>query len=512
MAMEEVASPQNAETQAKVDMKGVRGQVKESSDAVLQSGRTQQDIRAKVRKCLDESLESGELERVMGKLLGPQVPDPAKRASADRIEMRSKVRACLDEALESGELERVLGAVSDVRDAARVKANSAPTVEKKAAGLSSISEGVPAAVHAKVVREEPDDVDRVKGKAATLLDRAVTSGQLDRVLASLLCAQEDDGTPVADADKGTLDDADDSAWEVAGYTFGLLFTDTVEGKADGILAVEVPEPEMVCEQMPEPEATVSTQQPRGTSQKGRSRARASVRTSLQGQMDASIAVNSSLRSRAPLDIDASELSATPVKAPQPRASGSQAEPRPALQASPILQSEVKTAPPWADRATGRKPSLALPFSLVSPPSKAPAHLAPVFEAICKSDRKIGAMTSLIAKVQRQMFDRDNLAAQLEDDIFEARNQAEHLAIELEHTEKLLQDAEEHYWRLQERGNQLEQNVGEETMQKLKLRHTNYDPSPFSNRSELSTACTLRDVASPTPPLADRPASARNPRW
>lgn len=139
------------------------------------------------------------------------------------------------------------------------------------------------------------------------------------------------------------------------------------------------------------------------------------------------------------------------------------------------------------------PAVAAQFSM-GPQGEA----AKVFlQAISNSDRRAGALKFLIKEAQQRCVEQDESITRLEAEVASSRREAEHLALELGEQCGRLEEQEATAWKLQDTQRRLFDDLNVEA---LKQRHAmlDWDPKLVSARSEATTVCTMRDLASPTP--------------
>jgi len=114
---------------------------------------------------------------------------------------------------------------------------------------------------------------------------------------------------------------------------------------------------------------------------------------------------------------------------------------------------------------------------------------PQVPEVSSADQRIAELTNNIADLQQQMAAQDERCNALEGQIDDAWVLAERLRKDGQQHEEMLKDAEAQRWKLQESHRQLVLGL-------------DWDNSQQSDHSELSTACTVRDL-----PGASRPVSA-----
>merc|ERR1712232_1240409 len=103
-------------------------------------------------------------------------------------------------------------------------------------------------------------------------------------------------------------------------------------------------------------------------------------------------------------------------------------------------------------------------------------------------------------------EQEDCSARLEAEIAAVQRDAEHLSVESEHVRIALQRQEDLHWKLQDRRRRLLEDYDDEAL-KQRHRMLDMDYNIPSARSELSTVCTVRDLASsPCSVLAFPPKS------
>eukprot|EP00927_Polykrikos_kofoidii_P046484 TRINITY_DN40713_c0_g1_i1.p1 TRINITY_DN40713_c0_g1~~TRINITY_DN40713_c0_g1_i1.p1 ORF type:complete len:791 (+),score=125.90 TRINITY_DN40713_c0_g1_i1:189-2561(+) len=116
----------------------------------------------------------------------------------------------------------------------------------------------------------------------------------------------------------------------------------------------------------------------------------------------------------------------------------------------------------------------------------------IVQALCKSERRIGALTAAISAANRRICDSDARAVQLEAEVASVQAEAKRLREELEQRQQQIDEALVRGLMLQDGRQRLMTTFGVES---LKLKHANLGSEPplvHSTRSEISTACTVNE--------------------
>jgi len=118
----------------------------------------------------------------------------------------------------------------------------------------------------------------------------------------------------------------------------------------------------------------------------------------------------------------------------------------------------------------------------------------LLQAISKCDRRAGALKVLIKETEKRVAEQDECSARLEAEIAAVHRDVGHLSIESEHMRITLQRQEDMHWKLQDNRRRLLEDYDDEAL-KQRHRMLDMDQNMLSARSELSTVCTVRDLAS-----------------
>jgi hypothetical protein len=120
--------------------------------------------------------------------------------------------------------------------------------------------------------------------------------------------------------------------------------------------------------------------------------------------------------------------------------------------------------------------------------------ARVLQSISSCTRRAGALNALIKDAEQRLLEQDECCMRLEVEIAAARREAMHLDVELDHSKHFLDHQEETNVKLFDSQRRLLDGLDDEAL-KQRHRRLESDPNVYSARSDLSTACTVRDLAS-----------------
>lgn len=131
----------------------------------------------------------------------------------------------------------------------------------------------------------------------------------------------------------------------------------------------------------------------------------------------------------------------------------------------------------------------------------------LLQSISLCNRRAGALTLLIKEAEKRLAEQDECCMRLESEIVAARRDAEHLGLDLEQNMAVLEKQETANRRLHESQRRLMDDLEDEALMQ-KHRTLELDANLYSARSDLSTACTVRDLASPVMFASSRGAACK----
>lgn len=189
-------------------------------------------------------------------------------------------------------------------------------------------------------------------------------------------------------------------------------------------------------------------------------------------------------------------------------------------APPATTSTSTTRPPAPSPAAPSPPPRAPAATPPPPPASSsraadsPVHAVMLLEAIKQRDRRIGSLTLRVRQLQRLLTERDEHSTRLQEDVHQVRVNSEQLGAALMNQAQGLQDEDGRCSKLlqgrQKLLNDLDEEASQQRQHMLDLGQESFSarsesppaytvPNMVAGRSEVSTACTMRDIATPTPP-------------
>eukprot|EP00933_Yihiella_yeosuensis_P024705 TRINITY_DN19149_c0_g2_i1.p1 TRINITY_DN19149_c0_g2~~TRINITY_DN19149_c0_g2_i1.p1 ORF type:complete len:704 (+),score=208.90 TRINITY_DN19149_c0_g2_i1:60-2114(+) len=458
-----------------------------------QQAASMDEIRAKMANQLEAALQDGRLETVLASACAstkePSSPPPSRPKSVEEI--RHCMAQQLEAALDDGSLEKALSSkttagtdksIEDIRTQMADKFKEALDTGFLEEALSKAK----AQSEPRARPKTPDELEALRMRMATQLEASLNNGALETVLAEI----EKDRTPPSTA----------PAQEKVGLGKTKLELDELRREVaqqlevsatDGSLEKALAEVKQQAKQK-EPEDQVPQLPPRPMSagevmkEKLRSNLEESFRS---GQLKEVLASKAAVEETPiqPKDLS-TDFAAAEVSAPRtPQAP---------------LKPKAPSAPPSGPRAP--RPMYASTVTKVAPSAKTPegsssavnAAIA-LLKAISNYDRRIGIISASIHEARHRINERATFNQQLEADINTARHDMRSLDLELEHQRRILNQEELRGMRLQDGQAKL---VDQMDLEMMKQRHAAVDmeAAMYTARSDISTACTLNDIGTPSP--------------